>query len=230
METEREISTRAMDLIDQQGRLSSGSKDRVKSTGRMHYEAQVQVIKKQLGSLDMVRESLGLSQRRMCQLLMVDPSAWTRWQRPSEDAPPHIYRALQWYMTLKEKIPGLTPQYFIGKDPEILHQQALQKIQAEGHKRQEFEEAFSQQSIGFEAHIENLENQTLALRDQNRQLELINQNLKAEIHRVSEQTSRELGELKKSLFQNRIGFGLVAFGSLILSGLLFWKLSSLLNM
>src|SRR5437868_3539428 len=86
---------------------------RSKTSLRMVYEAQVSVIQKQLGSLEKIRGDLGLSQLKISQLLMVDPSAWTRWNRPGEEAPPHIWRALQWYLTLQEKIPGLTPQYFI---------------------------------------------------------------------------------------------------------------------
>lgn len=108
---------------------------RSKTSSRMFYEAQVSVIQKQLGNLEKIRTDLGLSQRKICQLLMVDPSAWTRWNRDGEEAPPHIWRALQWYMTLQEKIPGLTPQYFIGKDPQILHEKALLKINEEkGHR------------------------------------------------------------------------------------------------
>ncbi len=95
---------------------ADSAKTRAKSSNRMHYDAQVLVIKKQLGGdLEKVRTDLGLSQRKMAQLLMVDPSAWTRWTKTGEQAPPIIYRALQWYVTLNEKIPGLTPQYFIGR-------------------------------------------------------------------------------------------------------------------
>ena len=109
-------------------------KARVKTHQRMHYEAQVNVIRHQIGGdLEAVRLKLGLSQRKICQLLLVDPSAWSRWTNALDgreiQAPPHIYRALQWYMTLQEKIPGLTPQYFIGKDPEVLHQQALSRVE-----------------------------------------------------------------------------------------------------
>jgi len=111
---------------------------RSKTSNRMFYEAQVSVIQKQLGNLEKIRTDLGLSQRKICQLLMVDPSAWTRWQKENE-APPHIWRALQWYMTLQEKIPGLTPQYFIGKDPQILHEKALSKIAEEKAQRMTLE-------------------------------------------------------------------------------------------
>ncbi len=107
---------------------------RVRSAHRIHCDAQVEVIKRQIGSLEVVRGKLGLSQRKICQLLMVDPSAWTRWTRNGDPAPPHIYRALQWYLIINEKIPGLTPQYFVGKDPEFLHQTALRKISEESSR------------------------------------------------------------------------------------------------
>lgn len=89
-----------------------------KSSLRMNYEAHAEVIRKQTGDLESVRKTLGLSQRKMAQLLLVDPSAWTRWLKEGS-APPHIYRALQWYMTLQEKIPGLTPSYFLGRDSRV---------------------------------------------------------------------------------------------------------------
>ena len=87
---------------------------RSKTSLRMHYEAQVQVIQNQIGDLEKIRADLGLSQRKMAQLLLVDPSSWTRWVKQGDEAPPHIWRALQWYLTLREKIPGLTPNYFLG--------------------------------------------------------------------------------------------------------------------
>lgn len=147
---------------------------RAKSSVRMHYEAQVEVIRKQLGDLEKIRETLGLSQRKICQLLMVDPSAWTRWTKRNENPPPHIYRALQWYMILQEKLPGLTPQYFVGKDPEILHQSALRKIEAESQKRLEFEDAVAIQSLQLENRIKDL---TL----RNQALEKTNESLQGEV-------------------------------------------------
>jgi transcriptional regulator with XRE-family HTH domain len=144
---------------------------RSKSAVRIHYEAQVEVIKKQLGNLEKIRENLGLSQRKICQLLMVDPSAWSRWNQKGENPPPHIYRALQWYMILQEKLPGLTPQYFVGKDPEVLHQSALQKIKAESARREEFAEAFSLQNLQLERRIGELSQQNLSIQKENRALE-----------------------------------------------------------
>lgn len=90
--------------------------DRSKTSLKMLYEAQARVISRQIGGLEGARQSLGLSRRKISQLLLVDPSAWTRWTKgDKEQAPPHVFRALQWYLALFEKIPGLTPEYFLGR-------------------------------------------------------------------------------------------------------------------
>jgi len=94
-----------------------GSFERSKSSNRMLYEAQVQAIQQQIGGLEEVRQKLGLSQRKICQLLMVDPSAWNRWTATTENsAPPHVWRSLQWYFALKKEIPGLSENYFLGHE------------------------------------------------------------------------------------------------------------------
>src|ERR1700722_3932517 len=79
--------------------------NRIKSAVRMRYEAEVQFLKQQNGDLEQIREKLGLSRRKICQLLLVDPSAWTRWTSVDGEAPPHIYRALDWYLSILEKDP-----------------------------------------------------------------------------------------------------------------------------
>lgn len=91
------------DMEDPQTFLSAES--RVKSATRMRYEAEVKFLIEQNGGLEQIRERLGLSRRKMCQLLLVDPSAWTRWTAPEGEAPPHIYRALDWYLSIMEKDP-----------------------------------------------------------------------------------------------------------------------------
>lgn len=108
---------------------------RSKTSLRINYEAQVAVMRRQMGSLESVRLELGLSQRKIAQLLMVDPSSWTRWTKQGDEAPPHIWRALQWYMALREKIPGLTPHYFTGTNPQVLHQKALAELDQERDQR-----------------------------------------------------------------------------------------------
>ena len=136
---------------------------RSKTSLRMHYEAQVAVIRRQMGDLEAVRLNLGLSQRKMSQLLMVDPSSWTRWTRQGDEAPPHIWRALQWFSALQEKIPGLTPHYFINQSPQVLHQKALQELDGERSVRQaEIQvlnakiDSFSVERIEFENELARL--------------------------------------------------------------------------
>ena len=77
---------------------------------KLKYSAEVNVIKSKLGNLEEIRNQLGLSRRKMSQLLMVDPSAWTRWANGKTKPPAHIFRALQWYMALIEKNGEWHPQ------------------------------------------------------------------------------------------------------------------------
>jgi transcriptional regulator with XRE-family HTH domain len=86
---------------------------RVSSSQRMKYEAEVNVIQNRFGNLEEMRRKLGLSQRKMAQLLMVDPSAWTRWTRDDGQAPPHIYRSLSWFLLLQEKNPETNPYQWL---------------------------------------------------------------------------------------------------------------------
>lgn len=124
---------------------------RSKTSLRMHYEAQISVLRRQMGDLESIRLGLGLSQRKMSQLLMVDPSSWTRWTKQGDEAPPHIWRALQWYSILNEKIPGLTPQYFMNQSPQVLHQKALQELESEKAERQAEMSVLSRKLDGFSA-------------------------------------------------------------------------------
>jgi hypothetical protein len=77
--------------------------DRVKSPFRMQYAAETKIFLSQYGGLENIRQKLGFSRRKMCQLLLVDPSAWTRWMKDESKVPPHIYRALEWFLALNEK-------------------------------------------------------------------------------------------------------------------------------
>ena len=78
---------------------------RAKSSIRLRYQAEMMLLKRDLGGLEMIRESLGMSRRKICQTLMVDPSAWTRWTKDESKTPPHIYKALSWYLELEGKRP-----------------------------------------------------------------------------------------------------------------------------
>lgn len=94
-------------------RQTSGE-NKGKTALRMQYEAEAQVIRNKLGSIEDIRKNLGLSRRKICQLLLIDPSTWTRWTKDPEKIPPHIFRTLQWYLSLIEKHPEWHPQNSFG--------------------------------------------------------------------------------------------------------------------
>lgn len=120
---------------------------RVLSAQRMKYSAEVQLIKNQYGDLEAIRKNLGLSQRKMAQLLFVDPSAWTRWTRESGGAPPHIYRALSWFLLLQEKVPGMSPYNWLQSvaRPQLpAHEIASVKTRLEADLLKDFEVRLTQ--------------------------------------------------------------------------------------
>ena len=77
---------------------SSSRVSKGKGTYGMAYASQVEAIKQKIGGLESVRQRLGMSRRQICQLLLVNPSSWTRWTK--SDAPPHFYRALEWLISI----------------------------------------------------------------------------------------------------------------------------------
>lgn len=82
------------------------TQNRHKTALRLRYESEARVILRNMGGLEGARKLLGLSQRKICQLLLVDPSAWTRWGKDETKIPPHVVRSLQWYLTLESKDPA----------------------------------------------------------------------------------------------------------------------------
>lgn len=76
---------------------------------RLQYQAELDVIKRKIGTISDIRKELRISSRQLAMLLLVDPSSLSRWQRNDQDAPPYIYRALQWYLALIEKHPEWHP-------------------------------------------------------------------------------------------------------------------------
>jgi transcriptional regulator with XRE-family HTH domain len=90
------------------------AKDPVKEAPKEAYRREKERICSEHGGLEQIRHRLGLSQRKLCQLLLVDPSAWTRWLK--SDAPPHVYQALNWLLQLKKMNPDATaPSQFSGR-------------------------------------------------------------------------------------------------------------------
>jgi hypothetical protein len=80
--------------------VSDFSRRRTRSGQRLRFEAQVRVFETQYGTLEAVRQTLGLRPSQMCELLKVHPSAWIRWTRSGTAAPPHVYQMLEWYLEL----------------------------------------------------------------------------------------------------------------------------------
>lgn len=107
-----------------------------KTSRRLQYEAEVAVIRKKLGTLEDIRQSLGLSRRKMAHLLMVDPSAWSRWTKPEASVPPHIYRGLQWYMALIEKQVAWHPQNsFNSGEVHKINEERLSQVQMDMNRQ-----------------------------------------------------------------------------------------------
>lgn len=80
---------------------------RSKTPLRLKYEAESRVFLGKFGGLENIRKNLGFSQRKIAQLLMVDPSAWSRWVKDPAKIPPHICRSLEWLLQLEGKNPEL---------------------------------------------------------------------------------------------------------------------------
>ncbi len=75
-------------------------KSRQPSSRRLRFNAQTKVFEDRYGGLEDVRKTLGLRPSQICEILKVHPSAWIRWTRGKQPAPPHIYQMLEWYIEL----------------------------------------------------------------------------------------------------------------------------------
>lgn len=73
---------------------SSPQKGGSQTSLRMRYLAEAEILKRELGGLEGLRMRLQISRRKLCQILLVDPSAWTRWARDESKIPPHIWKML----------------------------------------------------------------------------------------------------------------------------------------
>jgi hypothetical protein len=99
---------------------------REKTQQRSRYMKERDAIIAEIGSLTKIRDTIGLSQRRICQLLLVDPSAWTRWLKT--EAPPHIYQALKWLILLQKGGTNLTAPRDVESRIEDVHDLAQKRI------------------------------------------------------------------------------------------------------
>ena len=140
---------------------------RGKSSQRMKYEAEVAVLKRKIGSLDDIRSQLGLTQRKICQLLLVDPSAWTRWTRRGEEPPPHIYRSLQWFLALEEKYPALDVGFWLSSLARPAEQEnQAREIKAAQEEIHRLSMQLAQARSDWEGRFQNDEVQRRALEQQ----------------------------------------------------------------
>lgn len=160
------------ELNDEQRVNLQNEASRSKTSMRLRYEAEKEVLRRQLGDLESIRSELGLSQRKICQLLMVDPSTWTRWLKDESKVPPHIYRSFQWYFELIEKKPIWHPQ------------NSFRPMQ--------------QNFVGdsFNEDIKSLENR---LSDETQLARHQNESLQNELHEIREILKRERNEFHEKL-------------------------------
>jgi hypothetical protein len=101
-----------------------------RTTPRDGYLLEKEKIKNEIGDLEQIRQGLGLSQRKVCQLLLVDPSAWTRWQNTPGGAPPHIYQSLRWLIELKKVNPDAAAPSDISSRVDFIHSSTQAKIRS----------------------------------------------------------------------------------------------------
>lgn len=168
------VSSQASSYLNPETSLEFDEKSQVlrtKTSLRMVYEAQSEVIRRQIGELEQVREKLGLNARKICQLLLVDPSAWNRWTRPGNTAPPHIWRALQWYMIVQEKLPGLTPQYFVERIVPRVDAHSKQLVESLGVQTQKLDDELAALRMQSTRLNQQIENQNRLLADQATQIQ-----------------------------------------------------------
>ena len=150
---------------------------RIKSSLRMKYEAEVNQITKIHGDLESMRRKLQLSKRKMAQLLLVDPSAWTRWTSEKGEAPPHIYRALQWYLLLQEKHPEYSSSLWLNavSQPQI-SQKELDNIKKEviSSARQNLEDVeFELRGESFKERHSFEKKLTLRMKERDQQIKML---------------------------------------------------------
>lgn len=140
--------------------LPTQEQGRGKSSLRMKYEAEVEVIKKTQGDLEDIRRKIGLSKRKMAQLLLVDPSAWTRWTSKEGKVPPHIYRSLQWYLILQDKHPELKSSLWLNSvaQPQ-LSQHEIENIKKTVRRDLSFDSSTQESLDEMDELIKNLKRQ-----------------------------------------------------------------------
>jgi hypothetical protein len=139
---------------------------RSKTSQRLKYEAETKVLRRKMGNLEQIRIGLALSQRKICQLLLVDPSAWTRWIKLEHDgfsAPPHIYRALSWYLAMSDKYPALDVGFWlntVSRAPALRDDQGIAALEIAHLKLSSYDTDFKALSRQLERKLEIYQKRT----------------------------------------------------------------------
>lgn len=167
------------------------NKTKAKLTLRDRYALEVQRIRHEFGDLESIRQQLGMSQRKLCLLLMVDPSAWTRWQK--SDAPPMIYRALEWLLQLYKNSPESIDPIKTSEKLDLIQALTTKKIQSlQDHIRILESQLGSGTSVQVDIPIE-----TLLKQQQDQFLELV-KSLKPEKKKPSRKKAKKKARKKKT--------------------------------
>lgn|GEM_PF-4073543 len=102
-------------------------------SAREKNELTAKLIKKQIGDLEQIRLHMGLNKKRMCELLLLDPSTWTRWTTGKTEPPPWLYRTLQWGLAVMEKHPEFHP-LMIRQDGDSKARESLMGLEKNNQK------------------------------------------------------------------------------------------------
>jgi hypothetical protein len=141
---------------------------------RARYMLEKQQIQDEIGDLKQILETLGLSQRRACQLLLVDPSAWTRWSKM--EAPPHIYKALHWLLQLQKLNPAAVEPQDLAARLDFVQSSTQIKIKELEKNVQQMEKAISLSPAASQESLAQM-----ALREQERRFQEKISSLEAKI-------------------------------------------------
>ena len=85
-------------------------------------------LKTELGNLDDIRGHLGLNKKEMAELLLVDPSAWSRWSKNESKVPLHVWRSLDWYLRLKDTEVSTSEEPMQSAQIEELRAEVMEKL------------------------------------------------------------------------------------------------------
>lgn len=108
-----------------------------------------ELIRSQIGDIEEIRKSLGLSQRKICQLLLIDPSTWSRWATGKTEPPSYIYRMLQWGLAVMERYPETHPLSNFEKFEQLKKSEELLKRVEQLEAYTGKEKASDQEKRGF---------------------------------------------------------------------------------